>query len=694
MFSILQKLATNILGSKRVGAQITKGKPRFLALEPLEDRQLLSVSQFDEEIFGSSYYDEQEQQPYYDDALFSDEAMPGFSEELVPNDTFYEPDDLVFEPEEFSDNMVHGPLTYDEYCMIYAPWVFLEDANNAASRMRLESQGLPGNRFPSNRSPGNDPPNNSPPRGGGFEYGDEYVVTTLSDVVSTSDGVLSLREAIANANASSGTTLITFHESLSGTMTLNGTALPIITQSVDIIGPGADILTISGNDMSRIFYANTANTTITLAGMTLTNGSQASGYGGAVAISNANAVLYDLIIQDSQTAGAYGGGVYVNGGDSFVMDNCVIVGNQTPTVNNMYGGGAFIAYTDDVTITNSTFEGNASYNGGGLALYSNGQNHLDDVVLTDNTASYGGGLYATRSTSSTYLTKTNDIVITDSQIFGNVTTGSGGGASFYYSENVAISNTAVFDNTATSSAGGGMVFCGTGSSTISGSTIQGNSSGTYGGAVYATTTSSEAFSGQINDLVITDTLIADNSATSYGGGIYLPTTTGSPVTLIDSIVEGNTSERGGAVSQYGGTVTAWNTQFIGNQATLSGGGYYQYAGTSHLSAVSFTENTSVTGSGGAIFLTNNSVNIGTSIMTLSDSTLSNNVAGVKGGGLNADASSILSIYNTTISGNKAKTVGGITSTNEGGGIYYYGTVNNAYVQRPGCNVIVCVARIQ
>ena len=124
MFSILQKLATNIFGSKRVGAQITKGKPRFLALEPLEERQLLSVSQFDEEIFGSSYYDEQEQQPYYDDALFSDEAMPGFSEELVPNDTFYEPDDLVFEPEEFSDDMVHGPLTYDEYCMIYARGFF------------------------------------------------------------------------------------------------------------------------------------------------------------------------------------------------------------------------------------------------------------------------------------------------------------------------------------------------------------------------------------------------------------------------------------------------------------------------------------------------------------------------------------------------------------------------------------------
>ncbi|MCL2624525.1 MAG: right-handed parallel beta-helix repeat-containing protein, partial [Planctomycetaceae bacterium] len=219
-------------------------------------------------------------------------------------------------------------------------------------------------------------------------------------------------------------------------MTLNGTALPTLTKSMDILGPGAEVLTISGNNKSRIFTANVADTTVTLAGMTLTNGSLASGSGGAIALTAVNGVLYDLVIQDSQTAGYYGGGIYASGGDSFVMDNCLITGNQTTTTST-YGGGAWISYTNDVTITNSAFVGNESYYGGGLTLYSNGNNTLDDVVLENNTAYNGGGLYASRTTSTTYLDKANDITIMYSWIIDNEATNHSGGAVFNYSENVA-----------------------------------------------------------------------------------------------------------------------------------------------------------------------------------------------------------------------------------------------------------------
>src|SRR5689334_2641873 len=97
-------------------------------------------------------------------------------------------------------------------------------------------------------------------------------VNTLAD---TNDGVCdtsscSLREAIANAT--SGST-ITFASGLSGTIVLTSGELDVST-NLTITGPGAKILTISGNNSSRVF--NITSGTVTLANMTIRNG-QATG---------------------------------------------------------------------------------------------------------------------------------------------------------------------------------------------------------------------------------------------------------------------------------------------------------------------------------------------------------------------------------------------------------------------------------
>src|ERR1700722_10438261 len=91
------------------------------------------------------------------------------------------------------------------------------------------------------------------------------IVNTNADLVNPTDGTLSLRDAInavnnGNANGLTGgeqnqvsgtfgvNDTIVFSSTLSGeTITLNGSALPTLNNSIAIDGSGATNLTISGN---------------------------------------------------------------------------------------------------------------------------------------------------------------------------------------------------------------------------------------------------------------------------------------------------------------------------------------------------------------------------------------------------------------------------------------------------------------
>src|SRR5260370_25665663 len=99
--------------------------------------------------------------------------------------------------------------------------------------------------------------------------------STLTVLNNTDSGDGSLRVAIAAA--SSGDT-ITFDPSLAGqTITLTSGELAI-DKSLDIKGLGADQLTISGNDASRVFDIS-GGLTVTLAHLAIVHGraSQAGG---------------------------------------------------------------------------------------------------------------------------------------------------------------------------------------------------------------------------------------------------------------------------------------------------------------------------------------------------------------------------------------------------------------------------------
>src|SRR5262245_54565920 len=96
-------------------------------------------------------------------------------------------------------------------------------------------------------------------------------VTTAQDVVNATDGVLSLREAITNANATAGQDTIVFAAALAGRTILLQHGQMWITDALAVRGPGASKLTIDAQLQSRIFEVTTG-VVANLSGLTLTRG--------------------------------------------------------------------------------------------------------------------------------------------------------------------------------------------------------------------------------------------------------------------------------------------------------------------------------------------------------------------------------------------------------------------------------------
>jgi CSLREA domain-containing protein len=213
------------------------------------------------------------------------------------------------------------------------------------------------------------------------------VVTTLVDENNgTSDPAYgtgtSLREAMIYANRRGGANTITFAPGLSGTITLGGSELPIITDNLTI--QGNSHITLSGANKSRIFEVS-ANTSVNLVGLTITRGQADTGGAifsqGALTISDSTITGNNARGIDGATGSsggnAYGGGVAVLGGTVDLLRTAVVFnaarggegGSSGPGVPAGLGGAA---------------------SGGGLYV-SGGIVGVTDSVVADNLANGGEG---------------------------------------------------------------------------------------------------------------------------------------------------------------------------------------------------------------------------------------------------------------------------------------------------------------
>ena len=160
-----------------------------------------------------------------------------------------------------------------------------------------------------------------------------FTVNTTADTVAN-DGKLSLREAVARANATSGADTIRFTAALEGKiLVLTGGEL-LLTRDLTIDGDrdndGKEV-TISGGDVSRIFRITGGNTDVRLTDLALTDGRTFAG-GGAIYAEHATTLRLDQVTVSGNGAQPDDGGTQYSGGGilalgDLVLAHCTIRGN-------------------------------------------------------------------------------------------------------------------------------------------------------------------------------------------------------------------------------------------------------------------------------------------------------------------------------------------------------------------------------
>lgn len=472
-----------------------------------------------------------------------------------------------------------------------------------------------------------------------------FVVTTSADSVNGNDGLISLREAIAEANGNGEADTISFGngsamggtdftDEFADTITLSDTELAI-SGALTIIGPVASLLTVDANQQSRIFNIDegtSLNIAVEISSLTMTGGN-ANGNGGAI-FSRERLTVRDAIISGN-AASLLGGGIYCDTSSSgtTVVQNSTISGNAAILGGGIYartlsGGTTTIV---DSTIHANSVSGNFGY-GGGIHLRNHGETKIFRSTVSGNTASVrGGGIYA-RSYSSTVTT------IDDSVISANLTGFLGGGI---YSRTRAggttmISKSTISANSVNSNYGyGGGIWSSTdGTTTIDNSTISGNSAGAIGGGALSITFAN-------GQTTIDNSNISMNSAGVEGGGVYTRVISGGAATIRRSTISANlANSRGGGILTltYAGSTTIDSSTVAGNSTSAD----FSY--------------------GGGIFSRNDDET------SITDSTISGNSANGKlstGGGLDSRNYGEFRIESSTIAGNSADTGGGVLSRNYG-----------------------------
>ena len=367
------------------------------------------------------------------------------------------------------------------------------------------------------------------PRGGPIDIGAfesplVISVNTALDTVGSAPGQITLRQAVNLANALTSEDAIVFTSNFATPQTITLTNGPLVLTdkaTTTIAGPGASLLTLSGNNAGRV---------LDLAG--------------------GNAAIQDLTITDGVAAA--GAGV-LNDGGTLVMTDAVITGNDATAGN----GGGLLANSGVTTLDNVTFSANtASGSGGGSggtggsggALATSGTATLTDCTMTNNTAVYGGG--AANIHGSLTL---NYCTVSGNQALGTgPNPGRGGGV---YSNNGTLTLTAC---------------------TVSGNSALGPGnvgSGTVGGGVFAS-----SYQGSPTTTA-TNCTIVGNSAATYGRGLYLAT---GSAALVNCTISGNSGgTTGGGLTLFDGIKATLTNTIVGGQKSggdISG----EYSGVGNL----------------------------------------------------------------------------------------------------------------
>jgi hypothetical protein len=380
------------------------------------------------------------------------------------------------------------------------------------------------------------------------------VLIPLSLVVTNAhdSGPGSLRDAVNITNSFATSDTITFDPTYftaatPRTITLSSGELKI-TDNLIINGPGANAVTVSGNDASRVFDIDDGKATsinVTLSGLTVSRGKN-FGPGGGIFINNEHVTLVNSVVSGNNAAtdfnrpGAaylgYGGGIAIGkpgvltAGGTLTVQSSVITGNGAEKA----GGGICVLPGTTLNLQNSAVVANSGVNGAG-----------------------GGGIAAFGSAAT--------VNVTNSTVATNVAGSYGGGIDLFYGVTATITNSTISGNSA--SFGGGL-FEYYSRATVVNSTVTGNRSGASGGGLYAVI---------LATLTVQNSTITGNTA-SGGPGIFGNPGNGGGIASyyrctvnIASTIAAKNSDANGTAPDIGGAVNATNSLIgTGVGATISG----------------------------------------------------------------------------------------------------------------------------
>lgn len=201
----------------------------------------------------------------------------------------------------------------------------------------------------------------------------------------------SLNYALANYDNND---VITFAlPSYPAVLRMPGSSSTLLDKNVTLKGPGADLLTLSGDTNGdgtpnrQIFRVRAK---VAIEGLTLSHGGgDGVGFGGAVLVeTHGRLSLFQCAVVHS-IANQYGGGIDVNGG-GLTVDSCFF-GENTLSEDSGFSGGAISVLSDeDIKIVNTTFSNNSQPNetgdgGGALFLQKLDAASYIDTELRHNT---------------------------------------------------------------------------------------------------------------------------------------------------------------------------------------------------------------------------------------------------------------------------------------------------------------------
>lgn len=213
---------------------------------------------------------------------------------------------------------------------------------------------------------------------------DRAAATTLQVSTLADSGPGSLRQAVLDANAATGADTVVF--GIVGTITLTSGEIKI-TDDLVINGLGSGVLTVSGNDQSRVFNVgkpDNGTISVTLSGLTLTHGSNSAG-AGVVLADHANLTILGSVISN--------GFSYFGGGLGLYQVNTTIRSSSILGNRGVVGGGIFSA-AGILTVESSTIAGNFSeIEGGGINTDEDREVEIVNSTISGNaTTGFGGGI--------------------------------------------------------------------------------------------------------------------------------------------------------------------------------------------------------------------------------------------------------------------------------------------------------------